>query len=135
MYSDGYQHITSIDFSETAIALMTKRANDLKLKDLLYLEMDARKLSFPDQSFDAVIDKGTIDAMMCGKNNIENVEQTYDEISRVLKPGGVFMLITYGRPSSRIDQLDQCERFHWKTQYISIVGSSEHFLYWSTKDT
>jgi hypothetical protein len=53
----------------------------------VYLVMDARSTTFKDAEFDAVIDKGTIDAMMCGKNNITNVALTCQEVSRLLKPG------------------------------------------------
>jgi hypothetical protein len=35
-----------------------------------WLEMDIRQLTFPDESFDVVIDKGTMDAMLTTKGDV-----------------------------------------------------------------
>lgn len=59
----------------------------MNFTELEYLEMDARSMSLEDGSFDAAIDKGTIDAMMCGKDNLTNVDKLCTEVTRVLKPG------------------------------------------------
>jgi 2-polyprenyl-3-methyl-5-hydroxy-6-metoxy-1,4-benzoquinol methylase len=86
MYLDGYKSITSIDFSGAAITRMQQRAKKMNL-NLEYLEMDARYLTFADESFDTVIDKGTVDAMMCGQNSLPNIATMCKEIYRILKPG------------------------------------------------
>jgi len=56
MYADGYNRITSIDFSSNAIDIMTKRAQSFSLA-LVYKVMDARKMTFENEAFDMVIDK------------------------------------------------------------------------------
>lgn len=38
---------------------------------------------------------------MCSNMALEDVSQMFVEISRVLQPGGVYMLITLGDPSHR----------------------------------
>lgn len=40
-------------------------------------------MKYDDKSFDVVIDKGTLDALACGKNNIPNV--LIKEMLRVAK--------------------------------------------------
>ena len=36
---------------------------------MTWLVMDALKMTFEDNEFDAVIDKSTIDAILCGKSS------------------------------------------------------------------
>jgi hypothetical protein len=36
------------------------------------------------------------------QDNISNVAETCTEVSRVLKSGGVFLVITYGKPNTRV---------------------------------
>eukprot|EP01119_Soliformovum_irregulare_P025069 TRINITY_DN916_c0_g1_i1.p1 TRINITY_DN916_c0_g1~~TRINITY_DN916_c0_g1_i1.p1 ORF type:complete len:208 (-),score=39.41 TRINITY_DN916_c0_g1_i1:56-679(-) len=135
MYKAGYTDITSIDFAKQAIDIMKDRAQQQNLDKLVYLEMDARQMTFSASSFDVVIDKGTLDAMMCGKNNILNCEKTCSEISRILKPGGVFMLITYGKPDTRLSVVDQ-PQFQWKTEHgiVQRHKDSFHYVYRMTKN-
>ena len=65
MYEDGYQHITSIDLSFSAIKLQNEEYKD-KFSNLTFMQMDARTLQFKDDYFDLVIDKGLLDALTCG---------------------------------------------------------------------
>mmetsp|Transcript_34017 Transcript_34017/g.101200 ORF Transcript_34017/g.101200 Transcript_34017/m.101200 type:complete len:123 (-) Transcript_34017:103-471(-) len=56
---------------------------------------------FEDASFSGVLDKGTLDALMCGDTAEEDASRMLSEISRVLRPGGVYMMITSHPPYSR----------------------------------
>lgn len=70
MYKDNYKQITNIDISDVVINKM----NDLYKVDFpemkciqiikIVLEMDATNMSYPDNSFEFVFDKGTLDALM-----------------------------------------------------------------------
>lgn len=66
--------------------------------------MDIRALTFSDASVDVCIDKATLDAMLYGSlwdppdEVQENVGKYVDEVARVLKPGGVFLYITWRQP-------------------------------------
>lgn len=66
-----------------------------------YEVMDVRDLKYPSNYFDLAIDKSTIDALLCGDDAYINVAIMTNEVQRVLKPGGVYMAITYGQPENR----------------------------------
>ena len=61
--------------------------------------MDSRSLGFDTETFDFIIDKGTTDAILCSKNAFRNIALTYKECQRVLKPNGVFLVISSGKPN------------------------------------
>ena len=92
------------------------------------LEGDVRNLPFEAETFDVLLDKGTMDAMMTSKGDvwvhpkwvfrersltdrkcpqnppkadIENCNKEVDEALRVLRPGGLFLYITFGQPHFR----------------------------------
>lgn len=51
--------------------------------------MDATRLEFPDRSFDAVVDKGTLDALCCAPGGDALAHAMNAEVARVLRPTGV----------------------------------------------
>lgn len=106
MVMDGYKDVVNIDISPVVIEAMQKKY--LNVPQLQYMTMDVLDMSyFGDCSFDGVIDKGTLDSIMCGMGAPCNAETMLTEISRVLKPGGVYMLITYGDPRLRMPHLNR----------------------------
>lgn len=104
MVADGYQDVVNIDISSVVIeAMQRKYQNNQKLK---YVQMDARDMSnFVSDSFDVVVDKGTLDSLMCGSHAQENAKRMLEEVGRILKHKGVYILITYGDPSYRLHLL------------------------------
>ena len=68
--------------------------------------MNVTGLSFPDTSFGGVIDKGTLDSLLCGENSTENIRRYCTEVTRVLKPGGAFIVVSYGSPENRLSYLE-----------------------------
>lgn len=65
------------------------------MEKMKYDVMDVRKMTYPDQSFDLVIDKSTIDTLMCSENPLLNVAKMVEENHRVLKEGGYYLTISY----------------------------------------
>jgi ubiquinone/menaquinone biosynthesis C-methylase UbiE len=71
--------------------------------------MDIRNLEWPDESFDYVLDKGTMDALMCEKGDVwqlpESIridcERELEQVMRVLKLGGSFVYVSFGQPHFR----------------------------------
>ena len=75
-------NIMAVDLDERMIRIANKRNKD---KTIEFRVMDASKLDFPDDSFNAVFDFGII-------HHIPNWKDCINEIHRVLKPGGEFIL-------------------------------------------
>ncbi|KAL5633345.1 hypothetical protein ACGC1H_003741 [Rhizoctonia solani] len=67
MYQDGYQNIVNIDFSPVVIQHMRSAYPHME-----WLEMDIRDLKFEAETFDILIDKGTMDAMLTGASDVWN---------------------------------------------------------------
>jgi SAM-dependent methyltransferase len=51
-----------------------------------------------DKVFDAAIDKGCLDALFCSDVPKRNVHKYLQEVERVLKEEGVYIVFSYGRP-------------------------------------
>lgn len=58
-----------------------------------YEVADAFALPYPDSSFDAVVDKGTADALDCAGRE-DSAARVIVQAARVLKAGGVFVLVS-----------------------------------------
>merc|ERR1711934_1101777 len=56
---------------------------------------------FGDNAYDVVIDKAVMDAILCGEGSTDKVIAMLVEVQRLLKPGGIFMSVTHGKPESR----------------------------------
>ncbi|KDQ18894.1 hypothetical protein BOTBODRAFT_63062 [Botryobasidium botryosum FD-172 SS1] len=117
MWDDGYKNIVNIDYSSVCIENMRRR-NLEKRPNMEWLEMDVRKLEFEPESFDIVIDKGTMDSMMTTKGDvwnppedvIQNCTAEVDEVVRVLRrPAGTFIYLTFGQPHFRKRYLNRPE--------------------------
>ena len=74
--------------------------------------MDCREMTYADESFDLIIDKSTIDALLCGSFAYLNVAIMLKECQRVLKTGGYYMAISYGVPDNR--------EFHFVREHLKF---------------
>ena len=64
-----------------------------------------------------MIDKGTLDAIICGEEGVCDPDKVLSEICRVLKPTGVYICITYGAPEFRLDYL---QKLPWKVTHTLL---------------
>eukprot|EP00758_Cryptobia_borreli_P001976 Tbor_TRINITY_DN2683_c0_g1::TRINITY_DN2683_c0_g1_i1::g.17986::m.17986 len=117
MYENGYHHITNIDISDVVIHQMSSRYKEQDR--MIWVNMDARKMEFPNNSFDIVIDKGTVDSLLCGSNSFQSVYQMNKSVARVLKRGGKYIVITYGQPDTRIDHYRR-KKLHFDVEHKTI---------------
>lgn len=101
MYLNNFENITNIDISSIVINKMNIEKISKGMENMTYLEMDATKMSFPDNEFDYVLDKGTLDALSCAKDKTI-CENLLKEMKRVTKVNGVFCVITHSGPHARI---------------------------------
>ncbi|KAF2769688.1 S-adenosyl-L-methionine-dependent methyltransferase [Teratosphaeria nubilosa] len=99
LLSLAYTHQTAIDFSPVVITHMSHQH-----PSITWLTMDIRHLSFPASTFDICIDKATLDAMLYGSlwdpepEVAAHVKAYVDEVARVLKPGGLWLYVTWRQP-------------------------------------
>ncbi len=62
LYDVGYKHLTNIDISETVVTHMNQR-NAERRPGLTFQQVDATQTPYEDASYQATLDKGTLDAM------------------------------------------------------------------------
>ncbi|CAM9705323.1 unnamed protein product [Chrysoparadoxa australica] len=96
LYEDGYFAVTNIDFSEVVIEEMEQK-HRLSHPQMLWKVMDMTDMQgVEDESTDAMMDKGALDALM--SEDTEGVrlsaQKMMREVSRVLLPGGYYMCVT-----------------------------------------
>ncbi|KAK3138868.1 hypothetical protein QOZ80_5AG0374490 [Eleusine coracana subsp. coracana] len=115
MANDGYEDIVNIDISSVVIEQMKEKHTEIP--QLKYMQMDVRDMSvFDDESFDCVLDKGTLDAMMCADDAPDGASKMLEEVARILRPCGIYLLITYGAPKERVPLLNK-GRCSWNTTF------------------
>jgi SAM-dependent methyltransferase len=83
--------MTGIDLTPRCIDLTRRRFEQEGLESDLRI-MDAERLEFDDDSFDAVYSFGVL-------HHIPSTERAFAEVRRVLRPGGVFLGGLYSRES------------------------------------
>lgn len=91
MCEKGYKRIVNVDISGAAVAKMEARFGSLGLE---WLEMDATDMRFEDGRFGLAVDKGTVDAMMCGADSTL-ASALSAEVWRTLRPGGLLVVISH----------------------------------------
>ena len=110
MYEAGFHDMHNIDISPVVIDQMKERNKDKE--SMTWDVMDVRELTYKDWEFDIAIDKSTIDALLWGDDAFLNVAKMCKEVQRVLKPGGIYFVISYGRPENRI--------FHFERDHLDF---------------
>jgi len=129
----GDVDIFNMDFSDVVIESMKAKHEGKPMK---WEVMDCMNLTYPDCYFDAVIDKGTMDALMCEKGEVwvlpkeiaDRCERELEGVYRVLKPGGVFIYITFAQPHFRKPVLLN-SRFDWTLEVKTIGTFFHYFIY------
>lgn len=87
-------HITGVDLSEGMVEIGRRKVADAGLTERIDLRVaDCLALPFADGSFDCV-------TAAYGVRNFENLLEGYREMLRVLRPGGMLMVIELSTPRS-----------------------------------
>lgn len=118
MADDGYT-LVNTDICEGVVDRMREHCADYGAK-LQFMVSDVTSMpEFHDMSYQSVIDKGTLDALVCDAHRDQVVGSMMSEISRVLRPKGTFLLVTLGEPSSRLCYLCRPE-YGWTVQVYLV---------------
>ena len=141
LFCDGYRQICNVDLDASAIAQMKSLYPEEQ-----YQVASVLQLPFPDEAFDLVLDKGTIDAVIFQQEG--NVEVMISELDRVLRPGGRIIQISDDAPEWRVELVKDCLRSlpagrgtGWAVQYSALEEEEgggddsgfEYFMYTFTK--
>ena len=139
IFDKGYKNITNIDISPKCIELC--RQSDTRGMKWDVCDV-TKEYPYPDEFFDLALDKGTLDALIIGrcdkweigKDVLDDAAKYFRQVMRVLKPGGVFLQITFGQPHFRKRIFEQ-EEFHWtvKVHELKPKRSFHFYIYECTK--
>lgn len=142
LHRDGFNNITCSDLSSIAVENMKKRLEIKGIKEIKVVEADMLDLPFNDESFDVVIDKGTIDVLFVDSGDPWNpkaetvikVMKTLKGVHRVLKKDGIFISISFGQPHFR-RPLYGAEEFTWSVEWKTFGDGFHYFFYILKKGT
>ena len=157
LYDAGFTNVVNIDYSGVVIEKMAA-AHGEECPSMSWVEMDMTKLTFEDQSFDVVIDKAAMDALVVDEVDVWDpaeevvrvVHNMCSEVRRVLKKdNGKFILISFAQPHFRTKYLmgyrfsgadvspyeshqGHSSVYDWDLSYRTInkgAGSLDSFMY------
>ncbi|AWG25141.1 bifunctional demethylmenaquinone methyltransferase/2-methoxy-6-polyprenyl-1,4-benzoquinol methylase UbiE [Flavobacterium kingsejongi] len=87
------EKIIGLDISAGMLEVGKKKIADRKLSDKIEMVLgDSEKLPFSDNSFDAI-------TVAFGIRNFETLDKGLSEILRVLRPGGIFVILETSNPT------------------------------------
>lgn len=86
--------ITGFDLSAGMLEVGRKKVKEQNLENRIeMIQGDAEKMPFADNSFDVI-------TVAFGVRNFENLKNGLDDIYRVLKPGGKFIILEFSQPEA-----------------------------------
>ncbi len=114
MYDYGYTHMTAYDYAPEGVECAKRFFGDRSCE---LLTADARNLPFEDDSFDAILEKGTMDAIyLSGAADkdlaAKHLDMAVSEMARTLRKGGICMSVTAACAGAVKDSFERCNG--WK---------------------
>jgi ubiquinone/menaquinone biosynthesis C-methylase UbiE len=107
-----YTEMVGIDINERAI----QRARDTLSQDnIRFLVMDAERLDFGNESFDTV-------SISASLHHLSNIRQVLDEMKRVLKTGGHFLIAEMVRDGQTEAELTSVYLHQWAAEVDTAIG-------------
>jgi demethylmenaquinone methyltransferase/2-methoxy-6-polyprenyl-1,4-benzoquinol methylase len=109
--------VVALDFSAGMIAEGRRRHPDIE-----FVEADAERLPFDDESFDAV-------TISFGLRNIENPQTALAEMYRVLKPGGRVVICEFSKPPQALFRTGYGAYMRFVMPLVARVASTDPEAY------
>ncbi|GKY99879.1 hypothetical protein MPSEU_000941500 [Mayamaea pseudoterrestris] len=137
MQRDGWTGpIVNVDFSNVVIEQLKNTYNDafyltfetnqrIRPQPMSFVCADVTEpLEFDDGSFDLIVCKATLDAVLCGPGYKATATRMIQEVARLLAPEhGVFFLVTNGKSDDRIEYLEHKTRIdhYWESVFCHCI--------------
>ncbi|XP_049934524.1 uncharacterized protein LOC116257009 isoform X2 [Nymphaea colorata] len=139
LYKDGITNITCIDLSSVAVEKMQKRLREMRYNGIQVLEADMLHLPFSTESFDVVIDKGTMDVLFVDSggpwnpspSTVDKVIAMLKCVHRLLRQDDTYISISFGQPHFR-RPLFEMEEFTWSIEWEAF-GDGFHYFFYTLK--
>jgi len=107
------KEVVGVDIADSMLDIGRKKIKKLNLQNVITLShADSEKLPFEDNKFDAAI-------VSFGVRNFENLEKGLAEMQRVIKNGGVLVVLEFSKP--RKFPMKQFYNFYFK-YILPIIG-------------
>ncbi|NSW44290.1 MAG: bifunctional demethylmenaquinone methyltransferase/2-methoxy-6-polyprenyl-1,4-benzoquinol methylase UbiE [Bacteroidales bacterium] len=103
----GNFNIIGIDISTKMLAIAKEKHQFLQLKNIQYIESAAESIPISDAYFDAA-------SVAFGVRNFENLPKGLAEIYRVLRVGGVLVVLEFIKPNNKLTRVF----LRWYLKYI-----------------
>jgi len=118
----------------------------LSIPKMIYECVDVTKtLPYPDSSFDLIINKGTMDSILCSNGARTKTKIMMQECSRVLKNHGSMIVVSHGKSDDRLLYFEN-EKQWWNGgvrvykvdkpnvgALVAATGSPFHYVYIASK--
>ena len=94
------------DLEERFVEGALEFAEEKQLESMSFRAMDASAIDLPDESFDTVAINNSL-------HHLDKVESAFDEMHRVLKPGGIFIVAEMYRDGQSPRRQMHVDYHHW----------------------
>jgi len=112
-----------LDVSERMLGVFRRKLHRNGLADRVKLvQADASATPFPERAFDAV-------TMAFGIRNTSDVGATLGEIHRILKPGGIVLILEFSLPKNRALRWCHLKYLRLGVPFIGAVVSGDRHAY------
>lgn len=105
--------MVSVDFSQPLIDFLLAKYVDKP--SLRFIVADCRSLELLPNAYDAVVDKGTLDALLCAADSATGAASMLNAVAKTLSPGGHYVVISYAPPTERALFARFFPDEHWET--------------------
>lgn len=133
--ADCCSSVTATDLSPVVIDAMRQRCSSGKVS---FEVADMLQLPFQTSFFDVVIEKGAMDVFEAAAPSriqppphvVSHMTAALEQAHRVLRPGGVFLSVTFAQPHFRMPYLT-LPQFTWSADVSNFGGEGmlEYFVY------
>eukprot|EP00074_Homo_sapiens_P082593 XP_016856948.1 methyltransferase-like protein 13 isoform X3 [Homo sapiens] len=107
-----------------------KECNATRRPQMSFLKMDMTQMEFPDASFQVVLDKGTLDAVLTDEEEktLQQVDRMLAEVGRVLQVGGRYLCISLAQAHILKKAVGHFSREGWMVRVHQVANSQDQVL-------